>query len=737
MTRLETLFTSRAARIGIVLGWLVLGGLGGSFAQRFQDVQKNEESSFLPGSSESVKELTLAKRFPSGERFAAITVVRRDGGLAPADLGTIQRVRASLAAAPPVTGSHDVLARLSPDRTTALLIVNLNPRGKEALLKSSVTEVEDRMAPLRARGLTVKVSGPAGFSRDAVNVFSSINGTLLLATAALVFLLLILIYRSPIFWVIPLFSVLMAEAFSRFCGWAIAEAGVTVNGQSAGILPVLVFGAGTDYALLLVARYREELRRHELPVEAMRQALRRAGPAVVASGSTVILALLCLSLAEVNGTSGLGPIGATGVALAMLAMLTLLPAALVVGGRRAFWPFVPRFGAEGADETHGAWRAVAERVAAHPRRVWVTTAVLLGLGCIGLTSFSTGLTNTQDFRGAVQSVQGQQLIARAFPAGANAPTDVVVRDVAALPGVQRALRAVPGVATVGPPERGRPGARFQVVLAADPYSTTATDLIPRLRTAAHAASLTALVGGPTAQQKDFDVAAAHDNRLIVPIVLLVVFLILAVLLRALALPLLLIATVILSFGGALGVSSVIFTHLFGYPGEPSTLPLLAFIFLVALGVDYNIFLMARTREETLPHGTHQGMLRGLAVTGGVITSAGIVLAGTFTMLATLPLKTLTELGFTIAFGVLLDTFIVRSLLVPALVFDAGRRVWWPSALARRRGAGSEGDEFDVRVPAAAGAAAASEMSRVGAPRSRTGGRTPAQAIQARDRRIKQ
>ena len=274
--------------------WLVFGGLGGSFAQRFQNIQKNEESSFLPGSSESVKELALAKRFPSGERFTAVTVVRRDRGLAASDLAAIERVRASLAAAPPVTGSRAVIRRVSPDHTTALLIVSLNPRGEETLLKSSVGQVESRVAPLRSLGLTVKVSGPAGFSRDAVNVFSSINGTLLLATAGLVFVLLIIIYRSPIFWFIPLFSVLMAEAFSRFCGWAIAEAGVTVNGQSAGILPVLVFGAGTDYALLLVARYREELRRHESPVQAMRQALHRAGPAVVASGSTVIVALLCL-----------------------------------------------------------------------------------------------------------------------------------------------------------------------------------------------------------------------------------------------------------------------------------------------------------------------------------------------------------------------------------------------------------------------------------------------------------
>ncbi|MBV9716438.1 MAG: MMPL family transporter [Solirubrobacterales bacterium] len=682
MKFLDRLFVSRPLRIAVIVLWLVLGGLGGSFAQRFQAVQKNEESSFLPGSSESVRELALAKRFPSGERFTAITVVRRDGGLGPADRAAIAAVSASLNARPPVTGSGPVLTQTSPDGTTALVIVNLNPRGQETLLTSSVNQVDSRMAPLRARGLTVKVSGPAGFSRDAVNVFSSINGTLLLATGALVFVLLIVIYRSPIFSIIPLVSVLMAEAFSRFCGWAIAEAGVTVNGQSAGVLPVLVFGAGTDYALLLVARYREELRRHESPVEAMRLALRRAGPAIFASGGTVILALLCLSLAEVNGTSGLGPIGAMGVALAVAAMLTLLPAALVVGGRRAFWPFVPAYGSAGADETHGAWRRIAERVAASPRRVWIGTALLLGLGCLGLTSFSSGLTNTQDFRGSVQSVEGQLLIAKAFPAGANAPTDVVVRDRAALPRSQRALQMIPGVAYVGPPEVGRPGARFAVTLNVNPYSGAAENLIPKLRAAVHAASATALVGGPTAQQRDFDTAAAHDNRVIVPIVLVVVFVVLALVLRAIALPLLLIATVILSFAGALGASAAIFANLFGYPGETSTLPLLAFIFLVALGVDYNIFLMARTREEALREGTRQGMLRGLAATGAVITSAGIVLAGTFTMLATLPLKTLTELGFTIAFGVLLDTFIVRSLLVPALVFDIGARVWWPSSLAR-------------------------------------------------------
>jgi RND superfamily putative drug exporter len=344
---------------------------------------------------------------------------------------------------------------------------------------------------------------------------------------------------------------------------------------------------------------------------------------------------------------------------------------------------VPRFGSEGTDETHGTWRRVGERVAATPRRVWITTVLLLGLGCLGLTSFSTGLTNTQDFRGRVQSVEGHRLIAKAFPAGANAPTDVVVCDVGAVQRVQRALRSVLGVAAVGPPELGRPGARFGLTLNADPYSTTAENLVPRLRAAAHAASPTALVGGPTAQQKDFDTAAAHDNRLIVPIVLALVFVILALLLRAVTLPLLLIATVILSFGAALGVSSAVFDHLFGYPGEPSTLPLLAFIFLVALGVDYNIFLVARAREEALRHGTWHGMLRGLAVTGGHHLSGDRARRDIHDArdAATEDADRADDEG--VEQDPEGDREAELAVLVPALVFDIGPRVWWPSALARK------------------------------------------------------
>ena len=366
----------------------------------------------------------------------------------------------------------------------------------------------------------------------------------------------------------------------------------------------------------------------------MRQALRRAGPAVFASAPRSSWRCCACRWPQVNGTSGLGPIGAMGVALAMLSMLTLLPAALVVGGRRAFWPFMPRFGSEGTDETHGFWRRVGERVAATPRRVWITTALLLGLGCLGLTSFSTGLTNTQDFRGRGAVRRGPAADRQGLPGRSQrAHRRCRARRRRAVLRVQRALRSVPGVAAVGAAELGRPGARFSADRSSRIHTRPRPRPVPRLRAAARAASPTALVGGPTAQQKDFDVAAAHDNRLIVPIVLLLVFLILVLLLRAVTLPLLLIATVILSFGAALGHLGRDLRPPLRLSGRALDAAALAFIFLVALGVDYNIFLMARAREETLRHGARDGMLRGLAVTGGVITSAGIVLAGTFTMLA--------------------------------------------------------------------------------------------------------
>jgi RND superfamily putative drug exporter len=685
----------RRTKFAVVGVWLVVLMVIGPLAGKFEDAQENDPADYLPANAESVKALERLDGFPSDDEANAIVVFHRDGGLTVQDRAAIEevrrgingQVRPAINAERSGTVAETGPARVSADGATALLTTPITvpeqaSGDEEDLLTDTPKEIKEELGSLHS-GLEAKVTGPAGFSADADEVFNDINGTLLMATAGLVLVLLIVIYRSPIFWLIPFFSVLLAELTTRGLGYLIADAGVTVTGQSGGILPVLVFGAGTDYALLMVSRFREELRRHEDKHDAIRVALRRTGPVILASGGTVMAALLTLSLAEVTGTSGLGPIGAMGIAMAMISMLTILPALLAIFGRRAFWPFVPRFGSEGTDATHGTWRRIAEWVARGPRHVWIGTSAVLAVMIAGLAFLNSDLTSGNMFRDDVDSVQGQELLEAGFPAGANAPTTVLVSEEADLSAERAALTEAPGVAEVSPRvEEGPAGAKLEVTLDEDPYSTAGFDLIPDLREAAReAAGGEVLVGGPTAEEHDLRESAARDNRLIVPIALAVVFLILAALLRAITAPLVLIGTVILSYFAALGVGAFFFENVFDFPGMAPDLPLFAFVFLVALGIDYNIFLMARVREETLTHGTRDGTIRGLAVTGAVITSAGIVLAGTFSTLAVLPLVMLTQIGFTIAVGVLLDTFIVRSLLVPALVLDIGDRVWWPSALA--------------------------------------------------------
>jgi RND superfamily putative drug exporter len=701
----------RRTKFAVIAAWLVVLFAIGPLAGKFEDAQENDPADYLPANAESVKTIDRLEGFPSEDEADAITVFHRDGGLTAEDRAAIERVRRAINArvrpemnrqgrqaagaesgesvaetAPALTSSDGATAIL----TTPITVPEEATGDAEDVLTDTPEEIKGGLGSLPS-GLEAEVTGPAGYAADAVDVFNDINGTLLFATAALVLVLLIVIYRSPIFWMIPFFSVLIAEVTTRGLGYLIAEAGVTVTGQSGGILPVLVFGAGTDYALLMVSRYREELRRHEDKHDAIRVALRRTSPVILASGATVMAALLTLSLAEVTGTSGLGPIGAMGIAMAMLSMLTILPALLTVFGRRAFWPFVPRVGTEGADETHGVWRRIAEWVGRRPRRVWLGTTAVLAVMIAGLAFLNSDLTTGNMFRNDVDSVQGQELLEAGFPAGANAPTNVLVTDTSKLDGVRTAVARAPGVAKVSPQvERGPAGAKLEVTLDEDPYSTGGFDLIPGIRESARAvAGDHVLVGGPTAEEYDLRQSAARDNRLIVPIALVVVFLILAALLRAITGPLVLIGTVIVSYFAALGIGAFFFENVFHFPGMGPDLPLFAFVFLVALGIDYNIFLMARVREETLTHGTRDGTIRGLAVTGAVVTSAGLVLAGTFSTLAVLPLVALTEIGFVIAVGVLIDTFIVRSLLVPALVLDIGDRVWWPSALAHLAGRGRE------------------------------------------------
>lgn len=687
--------------------WVTLGVWFVAFAcasaaqlpAKFADGQKNGQQSFLPGDAESTQALGFIQAL-KGNQQPVVVVYRRAGGLTDADRATIGQDRLELNT---LRGSHTAgfnPPQFAKDGTAALLRSQIRlDATKKTDQKTISNRLVDRVGVVRdavrhpSSGLVVKVTGDAAFSADAINVFRDIDARLLGAAIVLVILLLALIYRSPFFLWIPLAAVGLAEQATRSFGYGLTELGVTVNGEAASILSIIVLGAGTDYTLLLVARYREELRLHEDRYEAMALALRTAGPTILASGATVMAALLCLTLAKVNGTAGLGPIGALGIAVAVLSTLTLLPAMLLVAGRRAFWPRIPRVGDVAADATTGRWRAVGEAVARRPRRVVAGVVLALLVMSLGLANYDDGLTRGNQFRGSVEAVAGQDLLDRSFPAGSPAPTQVVVSNPESIgeATVIGALRNVPGVTSVvfdnrttifeaGGPPFGI--LLLEVILKPKPFSDEALAIIPKLRESARRnAGTKTLVGGGTAVEYDLRQAAVRDNYVVVPLTLVVVFLVLVALLRAVVAPLVLLGTVILSFAAALGVSAVVFDVIFGFPGSDPSVPLYAFVFLVALAIDYNIFLMARVREETRTHGTPEGMLRGLAVTGGVITSAGIVLAGVFVVLGVLPLVFLTEIGFIVAFGVLLDTFIVRSLLVPALTFELGSRIWWPSAPA--------------------------------------------------------
>ena len=801
MSKLFAIPAGRRAKWVVLVVWLIalVGMLATNLPGKYSDAEKNESTSFLPGDAESTKALAVTTALQDGEQAPTVIVYQRDGGLTTADQQAIVADVGKLNEANETKGFENASPfgnpagpqggdrpfQLSDDGSTALIGNALRATGEAENILEPIDEYR-RLVTRDQNGLSVAVGGPGGVSADAIKVFENINGTLILAAVLLVFVLLVLIYRSPIFWFFPLLAVLIAELTSQSFGYGLTEIGVTVNGQSSSIASILVLGAGTDYALLLVSRYREELRLHQDKHEAMARALIAAGPAILASGLTVAITLMSLTFAKVNGTAGLGPTGAAGILVALVAMLTFLPAVLTVVGRRRFWPFVPygpdgpdaldhtpmvsrqaaplriaggpvllffallfllialasvgapvaalvivavgvavnvvfrRFGSRidekallpierryslgrgPVDETHGFWRRLGERVQARPRRVWLATVAVLGVFCLGLLNFSDGLTQGNSFRDGVESIGAQETIAAAFPAGQSAPTDVIVRDPAKVEAVVEAVAAVPGVAQVAPtPSRGEQGIVLAAFLEANPFSKPAFAIIPKIRAAARGVDPQALVGGATAVESDLREASADDTRLLVPVATVIVFLILMLLLRAVLISVLLIGTVILSFGASLGVAAIVYDVVFGFPGSDPSLPLFAFIFLVALGVDYNIFLMARVREEVTKHGTRPGMLRGLAVTGGVITSAGIVLAGTFSVLGVLPLVFLTQIGFVIAFGVLLDTFIVRSILVPALVFDIGPKVWWPSKLAQE--ADHPEREREEQLPSAAAA----------------------------------
>ncbi len=663
----------RSKYLVVLMVLLVAGGLA---SQAGKVVLTSDPAVLLPDGAESVRALRAIERFPSGDVTPAVIVAARTGGLTEADREALRRLDTD------VPGAGEPSPPQASEDAAAALVVPFSGIGEDQLV-ASVETLRERLAALEGDGLETYVTGGAGFAADVSDVFGGINGTLLIGAATIVLILLVLIYRSPVFWLIPFFTVLLAEGASRGTQYLLGEAGFSITGQAAGTASVLVFGAATDYALLLVARYREELIRREDTHEAMRVALRGAAPAIVASAMTVVLALLTLLLARVGSSEALGPLAAAGVFLAMVFSLTLLPATLLIAGRRAFWPRIPRAGAEERDPLGGRWGRLGGRVRRRPRPVWLGGTAALIVLALGLTQLELGLAEGEQFAAEVEAVEGAEVLAAAgFAGGGGAPLQVVVPDAGRAGAVTEAVARLDGVARVGEPEGGEPGARLDVGLAVDPYGERALALVPQVRQAARDAAPGTLVGGSLAEDYDTREAAERDNLVVMPAALVVVMLILLALLRAVVLPLLLIVTVVLSFAAAFGVGVLASDLVFGFAGIETTLPLIAFVFLVALGVDYNIFLVARAREEASQHGTADGMHRALASTGAVITSAGVVLAGTFSILALIPFVALVQLGVIIAFGVLLDTLLVRSVIVPAMVWDAGPRVWWPGGPRR-------------------------------------------------------
>lgn len=695
--------TSPVTKWFVLAFWLIALVAGGMGAAKLTSVQNNQASSWLPQSAESTKTLNKLDAFQSSNDIPTNVVYYKKSGITTADKATItQQVaqfdklkgaqQAKLPNGTPIPPQDQVT--YSPDGQVAVAKVTLN-FGKNGW--NDIPPVAKQMKSIaQLNGATIHLAGPGGQANDSAESFKGLDGSLMGITLIVVILILLVTYRSPVLWILPILSAVVALASSMGLIYLLAKyAGLTVNGQSQAILTILVLGASTDYALLLVARYREELRNHEDRHEAMAFALHRAAPAIIASGLTVIVGMLCLMLAEMNSTAGLGPVCAIGIAVGLLSMITLLPALLVIFGRWIFWPARPTLGSAEPTAT-GLWARVGGLIKPRPRLVWVVTVLILGGFALGLTQLSAhGLTSEDQYTKKFDSVVGQEILTAHHMAD-QSNLIMVVSNASGASAVRQALQAVPGVQNVSPPFIKGDVALVQAPMQGDPTTPTAFKLVDQVRTAVHAVpGARALVGGNAALYDDMQQAASHDTKLIIPVVLVMVMLILMVLLRAVFSPVLLIGTVILSFGAALGIGAFFFKHVFGYAGADSSFPLFVFVFLVALGIDYNIFLMSRVREEAHTRGTREGALVALSATGGVITSAGLVLAATFGVLATLPLVFLVEMAFTVALGVLLDTMIVRSVLVTALNLDLGGVIWWPSKLDRGEHAIEAAPEGDL------------------------------------------
>ncbi|MCX5081612.1 MULTISPECIES: MMPL family transporter [unclassified Streptomyces] len=669
----------RAAVPWTLLGlWIVLLAIAGPFAGKLSDAQHDRAVDYLPAGADSTQVAKIQDELPGGESTELVLVYHRDGGLTAADRTTaaaqIARVDRTfdLTAVPKGVPSHDGATLMYP-------VASTTPGHDEKARDAFVDDVRDIAHD--TGGLSVDTGGAGALATDASEVYGSLDGPLLYTTVAVVAILLILIYRSPFLWLVPLVVAGVADFLSMGVAYGLHQAfGTTVSGQSSGVMTILVFGAGTDYALLLVSRYREELRRVERPHDAMRAALRGCGPAVLASSGTVAVGLFCLLAADLNSSRGMGPLGAVGVLCALVAMLTLLPAVLVLLGRRVFWPLVPAYGST-PKARRSLFAAMGSSAGRRPLTVLASGALLLGALALGVFSLPGSLKQEDTFTDRPDSVVAMQTLAAAYPERGTQPISVITPTGRAGETLATA-RGVPGVAAAERVRSGHGWTEISVTASAPPQSTGETTTIETLRDRLDGKG--SYVGGQSAQQLDLKDTNSRDRKVVVPIVLAAVLLILVVLLRSLVAPLILLGAVVAVWGASLGIAGLVFGPLFGFQGTDPGLGLLTFVFLVALGVDYGIFLMHRMREESLA-GAEPGAaaLTALRTTGGVIASAGLVLAATFSVLTNMPLVSLVEMGFVIAVGVLLDTFLVRTYLVTSASMALGRTVWWPGPLSRK------------------------------------------------------
>ncbi|MGV8841009.1 MAG: MMPL family transporter [Bauldia sp.] len=673
----------------LVLVWLGVSGMGGPFFGRLEEVQSQAATDFLPRTAESTRVSAIQAALADADGFPAIIVYE---ATAPIDAATIAAISAQITAIGAIHG----VSQVSPPIPSSVTGATGSPTAAEVFVLVDAEDFSETVTAIRAitaespAGVTAWVTGPAGFAADLTAAFAGIDGVLLLVAVAAVLLILLVVYRSPILPFVVLFSSVSALAAAVVAVYAMAKAEwIVLNAQTQGILFILVVGAATDYGLLLVSRYRDTLRDEPNAIRALLRALRGVVAPIVASASTVVAGLLCLLISDLASNKALGPVAAVGIAFAVLASLTFLPAMLALIGRPAFWPAIPRPETRPAGEAlhHGIWTRLAGVVSRHARLLWIASVVVLAVFATFAPRLNaTGVAQDELLLGESEAVAGQAVLERHFPAGSGAPTVVIApaADAEAVLAVLRADEAVAAAEINGTPTviDGTEVIELAATLRYGPDSDEALAAVERLRPALKAVSPGVLVGGSTAISLDTLDNAERDLRTIVPLILAVITLILIVLLRSVLAPILLLATTVLSYFAALGISGLVFDVGFGFPGADPAVPLFAFVFLVALGIDYNIFLTTRIREEAIRHGTRPGILRGLEATGGVITSAGIVLAATFAALAVIPLIFLVQIAFIVAVGVLVDAILVRSILVPGLLYDIGRPIWWPGRRIR-------------------------------------------------------